>query len=106
MTASTSERMVFLIAKAGNILTHFATDREEFPAIATYERDRIFKLMFRGDLATLRDIGLPSGIVIEGAMYHEIDAWRVSSRSINKPRPRKRPRRTAKIFHFPRRVRP
>jgi hypothetical protein len=93
-------RVVVLISASGDILTHFTTDRDEFPAIATHDRDRIFELIFQGDLAALPNLDMPNGIVIKGAMYREVAAWRISHRTIDKPRPAKRHRKTAQILPF------
>lgn len=103
MITTLPHRVVVLISTGGAVVTHFETDREEFPLIATHDRDRIFKLIYQGDLTKLRDMEMPHGITVNGAMYHEIEAWRISGRTLDKPRPRKR-RKTAKIYQFPRRV--
>jgi hypothetical protein len=94
-------RVVVLISTGGQIVTHFGTDREEFPLIATHDRDRIFKLIHKGELTKLRGMEMPHGITIHGAVYHEIEAWRISGRTIDKPRPSKRRRKSAKIYQFP-----
>lgn len=105
MSVIAPKRMVCLISREGQILTAFETDRDVFPSIATHGRDRIFSLIFTGDLAKLPEMDLPSGIVIEGAMYKEVESWRISNRTIDKPRPH-RPRKTAQILAFRRRAEP
>jgi hypothetical protein len=99
-TITLPHRVVVLIAANGNILTHFSTDRIEFPAIATHDRDRIFSLIFTGDLAALPNLDMPAGLVIEGAMYKEVAAWRISHKTVDKPRPRKRAHKSAQILPF------
>lgn len=99
-------RTVLLVSHTGAALTYFETDRTEFPPLATYNRDRIFSLAFTGDLTTVAesDFEFPGGI--EGAIYAETDCWRISTKTIDAPRPRRRRRRSAQIFNFPLKARP
>lgn len=104
MSAAQPRNVVVLISASGDILTHFATDRTDFAEVATHDRDRIFKLIFQGDLTSLEGVQLPSGCTVQGAIYKEVEAWRISTRTLDRLRPSKRRRRSAVILAFPQRA--
>jgi hypothetical protein len=93
-------RMVVLFSFEGNPVTSFTTDRDTFPDIATHDRDRVFRLIYQGDITSMTDIDPSAGTVIQGAVYQEAEAWRISTRTIDKPRPVKRRRKSATILPF------
>jgi hypothetical protein len=95
MSTAPNLQFVILVDTTGRPVTIFETDRSEFPAVATHDRDRIFHLDFVGDLGSLA--GFPTSV--DGAVYIEVEAWRISCRSINMPKPVRR-RKTAKILPF------
>ena len=90
-------RFVILGTLAGVTIAVFHTDRTSFPAFATYARDRVFQLQHEGDLAQMMGMTSP----VQGAVYIEVDPWRISGATLNEPKPRKRRRKSAKIFQFP-----
>lgn len=103
MTGTIPERRtVILVSSDGVTISYFETNRMEFPTVATYDRDRIFGLAFTGDLSSLPGASAISPLPMEGAIYAEMDCWRISTKTINLVRPRrKHSRRSAQIFHFP-----
>jgi hypothetical protein len=95
-----NNRVVVLMTAAGHILAHLQTDRDEFAAVATFARDRVFYLARTGSLGTDAD-----GQDISGAVYVETTPWRISLKSLDNPgrvnlRPRKK--RSAVILPFKR----
>lgn len=93
--------LVLLVNAAGDVLVHFDSDRDFYPEIATFDRDRIFKLHYVGGFIPDGDgwASSPSSDY-RGAVYIEADAWHISTKTVDKPKPRKRPRKTAKILPF------
>lgn len=79
-------KMVSLITRDGAFLVHFETDRDEFSPIATHERDRVFIL---------------ASTTGDSVVYVELEPWRISGKTIDTPKPRKRWRKTATIIRFP-----
>ncbi|WP_107719228.1 MULTISPECIES: hypothetical protein [unclassified Novosphingobium] len=98
---SLDKRVVVLVSSQGAIVTHFATDRDHFPPVATHDRDRVCTLAFQGELTGLPGLEWPSCIAVQGAIYREADIWRISGRTIDVPKPAKRRRKTAQILPFP-----
>jgi len=99
--SSKPTNIVVLVTALGKPVFQFFTDRDEFPATATYWRDRVFVLGYQGDIAghpTAAGL-LPTGTL--GAIYVEAEPWRLALGNLDKPRPRRRARKTAKILRFP-----
>ncbi len=80
-------RHVQLLNREGVFIEHFVTDRDEFPLIATNQRDRVFILVSTSE---------------DGAIYLEITPWRISTKTLDKPKAKRvRPKLTAIVIPFP-----
>jgi hypothetical protein len=79
-------RYVTLVTAEGAALVHFGTDRDTFSPLATYDRDRVFVL---------------ASTAGDSVVYVEVLPWRISGRTIDAPKERKRRRKTATIIKFP-----
>ena len=77
---------VQLVTLNGSLLTAFLTDRDQFPPVTTWDRDRIFII---------------ASVAGNSAVYVEIDPWRISGATIDKPRPKQTRKRTATVLPFP-----
>jgi hypothetical protein len=86
---------VLLVGLDMKVITRFETEQVEFPEYAIYQRDRFFRLGYVGDLG--QPDGLPEDV--RGAVYREVDPWRLSSKAILKLRS-KRPPHTATVLPF------
>jgi len=91
------QNWVLLVGADGEHVLYFDTDRTEFSPIATHGRDRIFMMIHQGEMPP--QVGAAAGT--QGVVYAEVDAWRIGTRTIDKPRPRRRRRRSAIIIPFP-----
>ena len=85
-----------LIDENGRPILATESDRgpDDFPIVATYNRDQVF---LRGHVGSLEGVDgfRPDDI---GAVYVRTDAWRISTRTVDLPRPNRR--RKARIFDF------
>jgi hypothetical protein len=96
-----TKRLVLILAAEGNILSHFETDRQSFPEVATVERDRICRLIYVGGLSevTAGFAESPSSD-IRGAVYQVSECWRIGTKTLDEPRPSRRKRKGATILPF------